>query len=136
MKSQADLIYMGTLQSHNWSRGKFSTHLVNSIWYGLLDSMRSERDKPKTTSSEKALNSLQDRPHPVFDVPEFLGELTEDAKTVAKVALESPSEMIGICATRKGAVRARGLLFDYFERLGWTLSRIAESFSEIGRVLE
>ena len=99
-----------------------------------------ERHMGQQTTTE--VDATADKRNPFFLV-DLIDELTEDGKTVAMMTLQSMEvrhALFDTPATKKtsdGAIRrhTRQALQDVLSDLGWTASRIRETFEEIADAL-
>ncbi len=135
--SRANVIYMDALEKHNLKRAKFTTYLVRKILWGLTKQKQEESIHAEAVSIVKgdALKAVPALRMLKFDVDKFVKELSVDAATVARLTLETPGELLAMMGMKKGLMRARSKVIDYFCGLGWDIERVADSFQEIGEVL-
>ena len=67
---------------------------------------------------------------------DFVDELSEDARIVVELVLETPKELLRLIQDKWHPRRkTRDNLRQYLVRLGWSIDRVRESFGEIRRVL-
>ena len=117
---------------------KLSTFVRNAIWFNLIDQLRRKatRDRHIMVSSVTIENQgyTQTRNDPIGDLAD---ELTEDAKTVLELVLNSPAEISAAIWTKGGQPRNfRSCIRTYLQRLGWTAARVTESFDEIRQAIK
>ncbi len=139
LKAEANLIYVLVFDSHNESKGAFSTWLYFCIWKGLLDFLNEVRKKDRCGvvfhNLNKAKNSV--KIPTTFHLFEVLEEVGQDAKTIIKLTLYPPEgiteeDLKRGCSACKTRIRLKVWLR---YRLGWSQKRIRETFREIRRVL-
>ncbi|KKK53445.1 hypothetical protein LCGC14_3094720 [marine sediment metagenome] len=68
---------------------------------------------------------------PVFDLPAFLSDLSQDTRQVVGLIVNSPVELLDICSTKDGPECLRSGLKEQLKEAGWTMARIMESFIEL-----
>lgn len=105
------------------SRAGYTTWIWWGIWHGLMESQRTAARR--AARYEGAIpDDLPDRTG--FDLRGFLSDLSHDAATVARLALEASNRD---CRSKRRSV------VEFLGSIGWTAARIAESFSEIREAL-
>lgn len=131
------------LAYHTYKEGKtkFSYWTRFTIWTELLEKQRESlrRRLPSVSlfADEGKDGWDAETPHSGFCLMEFLDELTEDARIVARLAVDTPLGLANQMVERGGSGTARrSVLRNYLEGLGWTAERIKESFTEIAHVLK
>lgn len=120
---------------------KFSYWIRFVVWKTLQERQRNQlrRRLPSVSlAAEEGQEGWEaETPHSGFCLMEFLDELTEDAKIVARLAVDTPLGLSKQMVAKGGSGTARRhVLRNYLEGLGWTAERIKESFSEIAHVLK
>jgi hypothetical protein len=75
------------------------------------------------------------REPPAFDLDRILFEVSPDAATVIRLALDHPDELAPGAGEEPKPNAHRSLLVSYLIDLGWAVERILESFSEIRDLL-
>ena len=128
----------------SWREGEapFTSFLSTCIYRRLLDEKRKnlrinpiriDRGSVKYGELEQSLQ-IEDTSR-TFNYSEFLEEMTEDARIVVKLVLETPPEISKIIEGKGGHPKnVRSTIRQYLLQLNWTYSRINESFSEIAKV--
>ena len=104
------------------TRAKYTTWVRNAVWWGLLEDARTAGRLTGRTAPYT--HDLPDEPG--FDLGAFLGGLSADARTVARLALE---------AERRTSRDRRRAVLDFLHDIKWTAERIAESFGELREAL-
>lgn len=164
--SEANFAFMQACQGYDPSKAAFSTWVTNSIHYRLLDwwdatvrqseRFRTNMDNPHRNNDDDWFADVPDEGNDLDDsikerkrfiVEDFLGKLSDDAQTVAKLILDDSAmpdvwdwhwhskewrEQVGLpermhCARK--AVKQR--LLDW----GWTTDMVRDSWQEIMDVL-
>ena len=118
--------FMDAYNSFDASRSRLTTWTQIKVWGGLMDAHRQEQSSRRwiPRQQDADLDSLQSRSH--FDLPKLLNEISEDANTMIRLALNSPHPRAG--GIRTWLIRS---LLD----AGWAAERITESFQEIREIL-
>ena len=73
-----------------------------------------------------------------FDLDRFASELSDDARTVAKLVCDPPTDIKLTAHAGYGLnspTSIKKALIEFLGDLGWTARRIGESFREIGEAL-
>lgn len=136
--------FVESIRGYDETRGtQLSSHISFWIWSRLLDKWRAQTtrrnqigpilhsDSPSWLANE-AIDKCSD-----WDLSEFLSSLTEDAKTVVKLCLETPKELAEVADGKGGSPRNyRSTVKQWLESSGWTYKRIKESFDEVRDALE
>lgn len=133
--SEAYDYYMGAYRLWDPNRNmSFPTFVRRCIWLGLLESLRKKiRRGNKVTLSDMTEDLYADKDQ--FNLVDFLDGLTEDAKTVVNLILDTPRSIAVLFEDKKPAA-IKNLLKDYLFALGWGVERVEETFSEIQENLE
>lgn len=140
--SEANLAFVIAYHRYTDGTSKFSYWVRYIIWKLLLEQQRNKlrRSPPQPNVSLHGDDGeiVFDRgDHPQFCLMEFLDELTEDAKIVTLLAVDTPLGLTKQMVEKGGSgMQRRAVLRDYLEGLGWTAERIKESFTEIGALLK
>jgi len=102
------------------AKSAFTTYAWHCTWNALRDVARQRRrwGEKIVGNSELSDRAIDSR----FNLAEFLRELSDDARIVVHVVLDTPREFADM---GKNSVR------DYLGRIGWATERISESFSEM-----
>lgn len=145
LKSVADEGFMTALYSWDESKGAFTTHVWNNVYYALKNEATALRKKggfvkerlAPISKDEAGLlhkegdegsgidpSKLADRPH--FDLASLLGDLSDEAKEVAQVALSLSSN---------GKPVSESYLAEIFHEAGWAASEFLRAFKEISEAL-
>ena len=149
---ESSIVFMNVYREFNPKLGAFSTLLVRSLWNRFIDLIRREGDYKNhfrtvldsySTVSEDThtlASSLEDHRTDehgfVFNMKEFAEEMTEDARTVLSLVLESPTEIAQVAEAKGGEPRNwRSTIRNYLYSMNWTADRISETFEEIGMAL-
>lgn len=135
--SAANEAFADAYASYDPAKGaSFSTWL----WWKIKGAIASERSQnsiqAKTVASGEDidLDVLPGRSR--FDMDQFASELSHDARTVVKMVVESPHEVWDLLHHKDISSCVRGGLIRRLQAVGWTVARVAESFSEIREALQ
>lgn len=67
-----------------------------------------------------------------FNFSDFTEEMSEDAKTVVKLVLETPAELTEVAMGKGGDPRNwRSTIRDFLCSIGWSYERVSKSFNEV-----
>ncbi len=125
--SIAHMAFVEAYHSYDSSKGaSFSTWTVRMVWWHLLNANR-DAQLPIVDTEHEVTDSQSN-----FHLFEFLEELTEDARIITKLILDTPTDLAEVIQ-REYVPRAT--IRRWLIRLGWTAKRITESFAEIRRAL-
>jgi len=139
-KPVADLAFVRFYYTWRPERGSFTNWIAFNVYTELLEEQRNIARKKELAKIESVdFEELEKRtPERTsgFKLFEFLDELGEDAKIVARLAVETPAELVQVMVELGGKPHhRRKALRDYLRDLGWTGARISESFAEIKTIL-
>ncbi len=138
-----ELISIGNesfMKAYNSDKGKssFVTWLFIQVTHGILDEIRRRTKRQKRLpESTNGLDSVSysaalAQPPLKFFLHEFLDELTDDAKLVVELVLDTPNDLLEIMREDNGnRKKASASIRQYLLGCGWTVKRIMESFAEI-----
>lgn len=142
--SQSQQIFMRAYRTHLPSMGKFSSWFRFLQWKILLENVRRNamRNARMTRVDVEEMDSLGTTPLPRFNLEEFAEELacdlSEDAKTVMRLTVDAPMEVLIALEQRGGKMNPRSVkasLREFLKDVGWTTERVTESFTEITKAL-
>lgn len=139
--AEANHIFLKAYHGFDRTRNSnFRARLQSVIYNRLLDWMRLNTKFRFHNRLNRVDMDLDLRSAPTtasFDREDFLEHLTNDAKTVVGIILDSPQEFKdAVLAGKPGEATERKCLLRYLkEKLGWAAKRIQESFGEIRSVL-
>lgn len=134
--AKANLFYMRALQKFDPNKdAKFATWVVFRVWKNMLDEIRKLAKESERMRMVGMPKDVADRHQEPFDVDEFCRELTQDARLAVRYALNPPLDVLLDLARKDSPARRRRAFKDFFKDLGWSLKRIKETFTEIGRAL-
>jgi len=142
--AEANLVFVKVYEVFDPSKGALSTLLVSSIWRRFIDIGRKKSNEKSvwsvSSNVDRGNGTLEDglADHRVgeFNFIEFATGLTEDAKLVMKLALESPEELAKEAIGKGDAPRNwRSSIRWHLYNLGWSVDRVASSFEEVRMAL-
>ncbi len=115
----------------------FTTALVKWIWSGLIDQHRTETHRGKMIYESLPHPNVVPSVNPsVFDLENFMGHLSIDARLIISLIFDTPSELVAIAEGKGGQPRnIRSTIRQQMIDWGWTVARVRESFDEIRMVL-
>ena len=129
--------FVDAYRSYDERRGTaFSTW----VWWKIRGAVSSEIKQTKVQQHTVAsgedvdLDVLPGRSN--FDLSRFASELSEDARTVVKLALESSDRIEDVLHHRDAGPTIKHGLRRKLSAMRWTLERILESFDEIREALQ
>lgn len=126
--SDAHWLFLKALRSYNPAKGTFRVWLQYTMRKGFLESFE------KRANRHRILNRVADydvseRPDSSEDrLQRFLFDLSDDAASVVRLALQPPEETVYTVGLRRRLIRG---LIDK----GWTGSRILRAFREIKQAI-
>lgn len=138
LMGEASILYTELYRNYQ-RKYPFEQAIKFVVWKGLLSKARkiASRNSNLPRLHVEDLGGMVDRHH--FDFERFKFEVSEDAATVAKIAVECPERVEALAMQRRGLnspSSMRAAITIYLRDLGWTAARIAESFLEIGSALK
>ena len=141
--STATQVFVDVYKSWRDGEAPFTSFLSTCIYRRLLDEKRKNlRIKPIRINQGASKYGDMKQPFEIedtsrtFNFSDFIEEMTDDAKMVVKLVLETPPEIAEIIEGKGGHPKnVRSTIRQYLIELNWTYTRINESFSEIARVL-
>jgi hypothetical protein len=128
--ADANLLFVQAYDRFDRNRGaSFSTWVRGFVWRGLTELVRRRVNKNRLA---KKIVHREVYIHHEFDFVDLLDSLSDDAKHVIKLVVQTPKELMEIMSQGQPA---RKCLVSYLKEVGWNQSRISETFSEIGSAL-
>lgn len=138
-RADANLSFVKVCNSFDPAKGKFSTYVAMGVWQDLLEENRrlaQRLNKTGTWLRGDSLENVAKKEQNQSFVQDLLAELSEDAKTVVQLCLETPAELAQIMEDKGGQPRnIRSTVKQYLANMGWVASRISESFQEVSEIL-
>ena len=135
--SAGNAAFVDAYRSYDNTKGtSFSTW----VWWKIRGAISAEIKKTKVQSHTVAsgkdnnLDELTGRSN--FDLSRFASELSEDARTVIKLVLESSDHIKDVLHHRDAGPTIKHGLRRKLSAMRWTLERILESFDEIREALQ
>ena len=147
LMGESNLYFMRAVERHDPERGSFGTYVRYTIYKNLLEKHRNDarhnRIAPTMSiyemeggNEETTTEIPLPAPASKFRLFEFMDELSEDAKLITKLVVDTPTGLTNIMVRNGGRPHnRRAVIRDYLTGLGWHPKRITESFSEITAVL-
>ena len=138
--ADANLIFVELYHSHDPARSDLRQRLAYKIPLMLAEPVRQDNDRnaglPRVAFNDATVGAAP--APPPFDREGFESELTDDARVVLGLLLETPADLLA--AMRSARVPGPGSIRDCLRRylsdtLGWAWNRVAESFEEIREAL-
>lgn len=138
--SEAHWHFVRAYQRYDNTRFKssFPTYCRFLIWHELLEAMRRRMAQQRRQGVQVDFpEELPAREPPVFNIPDFVEGLSEDAQQVVKIALDAPKDVQLSVMIRGGNTpqNIRLSIREYLKDLGWTTREITDTFLEIRRAL-
>jgi len=136
--ADASLWFMDAYRKWDGSRSSFVTYVRGYIYWQLLEKQRQYMHANRRIDREVIyLDELVGPTPPAFDLGSWLGGLSDEARTVARLVFETPMDIHHALAVRgsDSAGQYRTAIRRYLKDLGWSAAMIAASFSEIRRAL-
>lgn len=127
--SEAGVAFLKATESFNPAKGtKFSTWIRWKLYKDLMSLARKQRQSLPLDSIQEPATERK------FFLREFLEDLSEDTRMVAKMALNTPKEILQ-AMRRDTTYDLRIAIWQHLREIGWSTRKIIESFSEIRRAL-
>ena len=140
LMSEANLHFMAAYETYDPTKGsKFTTWARFRIWICMLETVRSKMRRAKNPNRPQQeyrdLNTLAAQAK--FDIESFVSDLSEDASRVVGLVMDSPQDILYSIRSLGGhsPSNIKKALLEYLKDLGWSVSRIKESFLEIKQAL-
>lgn len=124
--------FMKATTTFDENRASFSTHLHHTLYFALRSFARSEYKKgPRVRPPEGgALEAGADDNHfRSASIRDWIQELSEEARFVASLIIESPS-VLGLNGTEPPKI-ARGKVVRFLKKLGWKQSKRWDCIAEL-----
>jgi DNA-directed RNA polymerase specialized sigma24 family protein len=122
-------MFMTAYTHYDKRKGKFTTCLRWVIWKQLLDYKRNEIKRTRAVVYTE-LDPEQHQAPRMFNVTEFMDELSDDAKTVVRMVFDTPWAFYD-----QDPKRIRFVLRLVLGQLEWSPARISRSFQDVRRAL-
>lgn len=131
--SEAYVAFMAACRTFDPSRGtQFSSWVYFNAWTHLKTIVMKRSSDRLVFQEIREEEGGTEMPRQIPSL-EILQELSDDARLLAAMLLETPQELLGLPMTPKQLLRkVKGLLVD---RFGWTLSRTEKATTEIREAL-
>lgn len=137
--SQAHLAFLESFADFNRSRSQFGTFVNMRIRSKLLEWQRTlMRRRILGNIVDNEMDAYQSSPSFTTRMIDTIDELSEDAKEVLRLTLDSPRDVIHAIYERGDYHNPRfykAAIIETLKDLGWTAERIFESFTEIREAL-
>ena len=108
------------------------TWIYNKVLWGIKSHVRYEQHKTSHTIQTDYEEPVSLRR---FSIAEFVDELTEDARAIVKLVLDTPAELARLMRaetiTSSHVAQQRGVSRYLIDTCGWSISRVEKSFDEI-----
>lgn len=134
MLAIANLAFCECLPQYEKQKARFTTHVYLRVYYSLLETFRRNKRRAEVFCfADVEADSLAVNRHETF-MTDLFDELNDDARTVVKLVLKGRdvSHSMQECNTIKSTKTA---VRNVLNEIGWTASRITESFNEIAHAL-
>ena len=136
LESIAGEAYTKAYRSFDHSRSGFTTHVWWSVWYALMNDRRERlQEGSRMPRADDYDLSDVERKEMQHTFGEWLSELSQDARTVALLAIHAPLEMRLAMREDVPGVRKRHALVRFLKGMGWDKMRIRDTFQEVRRAL-
>ena len=114
-----------------WDETKGS--LKNWLQYGIKNRLLNWIKEDCYTSTFR-IRSMEEKP---FFLSDFLEELSNDGRMVARMALDTPAEVLNI-AREKGNrnINLRAAIKNHMKEQGWTWKQIGKAWGEVTELLK
>jgi DNA-directed RNA polymerase specialized sigma24 family protein len=133
---EAHEAFMLAYERYKPERGPFPSFVRWVVEKRLLEVLRTNMRRKGKVVFGDVDPDLHPGPERGFILADFLDELSEDAQTVVKLALDTPHGLAR-CIEQKGGQpwNVRSVLREYLMAMEWSAERVTETFLEIRRAL-
>lgn len=128
LRADADLLFVLAYCDHDEQKTSFRHWCRYKVWNGLLSKVRDAARRGDQAKRIKDKGWLDNHADPVFDLPKFFAELSEDATLVVQMALQRSLEEL---TTPKKIEDAECQLVQELRAKGWNSKRLTKVFNEI-----
>ena len=138
-RSDANLAYMDAYQTYHRSKGTFEAWVRFKVWKRLLEVLRTKIGRnnrlPRVEADLEAM-PVHAEPNP-FWLSDFLAELSDDARAVVELILDSPQSIEQSIRKRGGDTphNIKAAVKEFLKDVGWAAGQVTDSFLEIGRII-
>ena len=134
--SIANKIFVEAYLDYDATKGsQFSTWVYNRVSYAFWDFITDNKKYQDRfgESNQLLAESSDSKPHRLDGI---LKELSEDAKTIVQLIIDTPGDLVSIIRVKKPEKQRRAI-WKYLRGLGveWSLGRVVNSFDEIREVV-
>jgi hypothetical protein len=131
LRSAANKFFLYACRDYVSTKADFAQYVSWKVWYGLLNYTHKKAMDRITRYTISATVYQPQR----FSLPQFIGEVSQDAATVIRLIVDPPKEMGGEPRRRLRPNEIRTRLHNYLARIGWTKVRVSKVFAEIQEAL-
>lgn len=133
--SEVNECFVNAYHRHDASRSRFITYVYRHItWVFLERSHRISIKNERLQRKDLELDTRAAKDNGVWYI-EFIDRLSEDAKIVAQLVVETPQELARMMKRARPLSRPQSIVRRYLRAIGWARERIAETFEEIADAL-
>ena len=119
---QACLIFMRATSSYNPARAGFGTYLWMMVHNCLIEWAKRNDLPPENGEVPEVTHDLN--PRRTLELKEWLEELSEECREVAKIILSGPSEVLDLTGQTLCPKAVRGALVRHLRSEGWHWSKV------------
>lgn len=146
---EANLLFMEAYDSFEPKQARFSTHLQYRLWKGMLEKLRRQMKRHYKLPRRVELSEGCRVTGPDTWLVDFMDGLSEDAKQVVGLIINTPIDVrlavfqrspknrnIWKEANHKNEVGAcRAGMREFLNSMGWATERVSNAFAEVGSAL-
>jgi len=135
--SEGDVVFMDAVATWDASAAMLSTWLHRKLNQRFFNLTKKEAIFTKCDCEQ--IDFVESH-HKEFDpvcttrFNDMLGKLSKEAKEVAKIILDGPSEVLDIIGTEPPKI-LRGILSKHLQKQGWSYAKVLSAFKEIREAL-
>jgi len=133
--SLANEAFIDAYNSFNPEKAKFTTWLWHHVTSKILKSRYKSKLEQMTVAGGEDIDLTVHADKNRFDIDRFLFELSDNAKQVVELLLESPWDLSEIACSADGPSCIRSGLIHQLRDMGWTVAAICNTFGEIREAL-
>lgn len=137
--SHADEIFMSAWTRYDTKKGKFATWYAFLLYKEFMEKVRRQSMKGAKLKQVDYNLELYNKPKDSWNCIEFLRDLSEDARMVVMLVLDTPNDIKLALAERSRIESLRDKMIESIQEFltdyGWDPDRIYSSFDEVTQAL-
>ena len=135
LESLGDGVFMDARRTHNPMKGRFSTYLFKALRNEFAREVNGRDVQMGFRGEELEQGEVQApvtwmNPARIIEIKDQIDSMSEDARTITNIFLESPAEVLRITG-QESPREIRGILIKFLHVRGWGWSRIYQTLKEV-----